>query len=191
MKMGIQNKQTGFTIVELLIVIVVIGILAAIVIVAYNGVQDRAKDSRIRSVGRQIDLAFKTWQAEVGGLPVGGWGSTTGYVSGSGNCTDGTGGWVRAGYACNYGDYLIERGYLKADTITAAPSNSYYATTSNGTYSFMFYPCSTTGTYALYYSLRRPSSDDSASIAAAEAAGCPTGPRLNYGMRAAKLMYFN
>lgn len=40
--MGIK-RQTGFTIVELLIVIVVIGILAAITIVAYNGIQDRAR----------------------------------------------------------------------------------------------------------------------------------------------------
>lgn len=33
-----RTKPSGFTIVELLIVIVVIGILAAIVIVAYQGV---------------------------------------------------------------------------------------------------------------------------------------------------------
>ena len=46
---GIKNKQSGFTIVELLIVIVVIGILAAIVIVAFNGVQNRAKDTSIQS----------------------------------------------------------------------------------------------------------------------------------------------
>lgn len=38
-----MRKQAGFTIVELLIVIVVIGILAAISIVAYSGVQERAK----------------------------------------------------------------------------------------------------------------------------------------------------
>ena len=37
------RKTSGFTIVELLIVIVVIGILAAIVIVSYNGIQSRAK----------------------------------------------------------------------------------------------------------------------------------------------------
>lgn len=37
------NTTTGFTIVELLIVIVVIGILAAITIVAYSGIQDKAR----------------------------------------------------------------------------------------------------------------------------------------------------
>lgn len=40
-----RRHQTGFTIVELLIVIVVIAILAAITIVAYNGVQNRSRTS--------------------------------------------------------------------------------------------------------------------------------------------------
>lgn len=55
------KKQTGFTIVELLIVIVVIGILAAITIVAYNGVQNRANDTTVKndlsSMARQV-VAF-------------------------------------------------------------------------------------------------------------------------------------
>ena len=38
-----QQSRSGFTIVELLIVIVVIGILAAITIVAFNGIQSRAR----------------------------------------------------------------------------------------------------------------------------------------------------
>lgn len=46
---NMHRKQTGFTIVELLIVIVVIGILAAITIVAYNGVQQRAKVATVTS----------------------------------------------------------------------------------------------------------------------------------------------
>ncbi|MFI5212807.1 MAG: type II secretion system protein [Candidatus Saccharimonadales bacterium] len=44
-----HNQQKGFTIVELLIVIVVIGILAAITIVAYNGVQSRANDVAVQA----------------------------------------------------------------------------------------------------------------------------------------------
>lgn len=46
-------KQKGFTIVELLIVVVVIAILAAITIVAYNGIQNRAKDSSAMTAASQ------------------------------------------------------------------------------------------------------------------------------------------
>jgi len=47
------SKPSGFTIVELLIVIVVIGILAAITIVAFNGVQDRAKIAATQAAATQ------------------------------------------------------------------------------------------------------------------------------------------
>jgi prepilin-type N-terminal cleavage/methylation domain-containing protein len=44
-----KRNKTGFTIVELLIVIVVIGILAAITLIAFNGVQNRAKTASLQS----------------------------------------------------------------------------------------------------------------------------------------------
>ncbi len=44
----LRKKEKGFTIVELLIVIVIIGILAALVIVAYTGIQNRAKTEKYR-----------------------------------------------------------------------------------------------------------------------------------------------
>ncbi len=44
-----RKTSSGFTIVELLIVIVVIAILASIAIVAYSGIQNRARNSKIES----------------------------------------------------------------------------------------------------------------------------------------------
>jgi len=55
-----SGNRRGFTIVELLIVIVVIGILASVTIVAFNGVQNRAKATAIQSglaqVKRKVDV---------------------------------------------------------------------------------------------------------------------------------------
>ena len=56
----ITKKQTGFTIVELLIVIVIIGILAAITVVAYSNIQQRANNSKIASDLAQIQKAIIT-----------------------------------------------------------------------------------------------------------------------------------
>ena len=53
----------GFTIVELLIVIVVIAILAAITIVAYTGIQERAKTSAVQSAASQVAKTVATYAA--------------------------------------------------------------------------------------------------------------------------------
>jgi len=59
-----QYRANGFTIVELLIVIVVIGILAAITIVAFNGVQNRAKVAALRSDLAGASKQLKLWEVE-------------------------------------------------------------------------------------------------------------------------------
>lgn len=64
-----RNTRPGFTIVELLIVIVVIAILAAITIVAYNGIQQRARDSQRKSDIATIIKALELYYAENGSYP--------------------------------------------------------------------------------------------------------------------------
>ena len=55
-----RTSKSGFTIVELLIVIVVIAILAAISIVAYNGIQARAQNTSVQNdliaMAKKIEL---------------------------------------------------------------------------------------------------------------------------------------
>ncbi len=59
-------KSVGFTIVELLIVIVVIAILAAVSIVAYQGLQQRARDSDVKSDLAQIAKLLHMYAADNG-----------------------------------------------------------------------------------------------------------------------------
>src|SRR5690349_1798690 len=56
------HRHSGFTIVELLIVIVIIGILATLVIVTFSGVQQKARDSErktdINAIAGQLEGSY-------------------------------------------------------------------------------------------------------------------------------------
>jgi len=69
MSLNNKTKQQGFTIVELLIVIVVIGILAAITIVAYNGIQQRAKNSQVIAGANAYYKAILNYKTTYNVLP--------------------------------------------------------------------------------------------------------------------------
>lgn len=64
-----KSKHTGFTIVELLIVIVVIAILAAITVVAYTGIQSRAVESGVQSDMRNAVNKVQAYRAINGFYP--------------------------------------------------------------------------------------------------------------------------
>lgn len=82
-----RKNTSGFTIVELLIVIVIIAILAAITIVSFNGVQKRARDSQRYSDAKTIMKALELYKAYNGSYPP----TTTTTMANTPGCSLGTG----------------------------------------------------------------------------------------------------
>jgi prepilin-type N-terminal cleavage/methylation domain-containing protein len=68
-KNNMHKHNKGFTLVELLIVIVVIAILAAITVVVYNGLSSRANDAAIKSEIANVDKKIRVFQELNGKLP--------------------------------------------------------------------------------------------------------------------------
>jgi prepilin-type N-terminal cleavage/methylation domain-containing protein len=66
---SLKNKSKGFTIVELLIVIVVIGILATLVIVTFTGIQQKARNSQRQTDINAIDSHVEAYYASAGNYP--------------------------------------------------------------------------------------------------------------------------
>lgn len=63
------DTAKGFTIVELLVVIVVIAILAAIVTVTYRGVQNNAYDASVKNDLLNIGKTFRLYQVDKSVFP--------------------------------------------------------------------------------------------------------------------------
>ncbi len=64
-----EKRNQGFTIVELLIVIVVIGILALLVITTYSGIQSKARNSKRSSDVKSIQTHLEAYFSGPGNYP--------------------------------------------------------------------------------------------------------------------------
>ncbi|MDQ5932286.1 MAG: ral secretion pathway protein [Patescibacteria group bacterium] len=83
-----MKKSVGFTIVELLIVIVVIGILAAITVIAFSNINAKSRDNERYAEAKTIMKALELYKADRGVYPPN---SATTAVNGPGGaCGDGS-----------------------------------------------------------------------------------------------------
>ncbi len=118
-----RRRERGFTIVELLIVIVVIAILAAITIVSYNGISTRARYSVMQQDIEAMNKAVLLYYADNGKYPS--TGTTAGNAIGANPAIpgitptymsqiptipdDGKGGYYAYLWSANGADYKIVR----------------------------------------------------------------------------------
>ena len=64
----IKKTSSAFTLIELLVVIAIIAILASIALPAFSAVQERAKQTKDLSNGKQIALALKQFALDNNGV---------------------------------------------------------------------------------------------------------------------------
>lgn len=133
------RSGTGFTIVELLIVIVVIAILAAISVAAYTGINQRARDTQRRSDLSQLSKAIKLYQVDHGDYAVAGCGN------GSGS------GWIASGYSGpplrSINACLIDAGVLQTPLVD--PSGLTACSNGADCHAYLKASCSGGGTWVL------------------------------------------
>jgi prepilin-type N-terminal cleavage/methylation domain-containing protein len=128
-------KQTGFTIVELLIVIVVIGILAAITVVAYNNVQSKSRDSSRIAKVKSMEKAIELYKTDNGTYPP--IQDANGAESGCGSQTEN---WGHCDRNKTISDMLAP--YMKIDPTSlsnATQGNYYYYYTSQSSDNYQTY----------------------------------------------------
>lgn len=123
--------QSGFTIVELLIVIVVIAVLASITVVAYNGISNRAHKAAIETDLRNTKQRLEIYKATLGVYP------TSTAQLGEANISASKGsydvGGTSGGYANFYYCVTLTGDVFAVGARAKGSNQSYLISSSNGT----------------------------------------------------------
>ncbi len=64
-----KKAQSGFTLIEVLVVITVVGILAAVVYSSFDGAREQARNKALMSELKEVQLALEVYKAQNGTYP--------------------------------------------------------------------------------------------------------------------------
>lgn len=156
------GKQIGFTIVELLVVIVVLLILTAITATVYSNVQVQARDTKVIAAADKVADALKLYIADNGRFPIYGWGSSAAIGAGP-ECNGGLGGWFATGaYPCSLEDVLVLNQYLPSGFSSSIPQSSAFPSYSHNASIIVDGHNATTRLVLVSFRMESPSDSDTA-----------------------------
>ena len=69
MKKYRQNSQAGFTLIELMVVIIILGVLAGMIIPRVMGRPDEARQAKAKIQIESLESALKLYKLDIGGYP--------------------------------------------------------------------------------------------------------------------------
>lgn len=145
--MYFTNNKKGFTLIELMVVIAIIGILSSVVLASLNDARASARDSVRRTELRQIQIAMEYYYNEYGTYRV----ANSGWFSGG----QGWFGYEDGGaYTTAVSRVLYNEGFLD-EPLVDAPFNS-----SATQPEYMIYLCDGGSRYSITSTLERPTPQD-------------------------------
>lgn len=134
-----SRKDKGFTLVELLIVIVILGVLATVTVFAVRGVTDRGKTSACKADRKTLETAAEAYFAQYGGTAIAtqAYAANTGYTGSAAQAAVSAPTGVTAGATPK--DTLVNAGFVRS-----APSN-YFVLSAGGALIVTSADCGTVG----------------------------------------------
>jgi prepilin-type N-terminal cleavage/methylation domain-containing protein len=165
-----RRTNEGFTLIEILVTITIIGILASIVISSVSSVREKARDARRKSDLKQIQTALFMYNLEFGDWIESG--------SGCGHLGNGQG-WFNYGsgsYPKSIGQCLVDAGFLPQEIKDPSGNTTSSPTQRNA---YMKYTCTQSGSSVTYIYAKLDGEDQDAT---ATDGTCCTSCDSSYGM---------
>jgi prepilin-type N-terminal cleavage/methylation domain-containing protein len=162
------DNESGFTLTELIIVIVVMGLLAALVLAGFNTASKRARDAKRRADIAAIRKGMLGYAINTGSALIPG----AGHVGGG---QDGLG-WFNYQGAPDYTGLSLDQALQNAGLISTGTADPL-----QGEKGYMIYPCAGPDLLGVFATLETPTARDLATKNTWTNQGCTSDPFDTYG----------